>query len=450
MFTGDMSPRRGIMRFAIVLLLGAIFPLTTVANREARALADRPASAGWGLQAPFELDPIGPAEGASFSADGRFLVFSSVPSDASQYHVMWLDRRTGETTLVSVSPTGAPGNGWHGEPAISADGRYVAFASSSSNLVPGDTPGSTDIFVRDLTSSVTVRISAAPNGLQANNNSFSPDISDDGRLVSFVSHASNLVAGDSNDAADVFVHDRRTGLTRRVSVSSSGRQANEASHLDARMSGDGSVVAFTSWASNLVPRDSNEQADVFVHDLRAGTTERVSVSSLGRQGNGASFLGANISRDGRYIPFSSAASNLVPRDTNGAVDAYLHDRVAGQTIRVSVSSTGRQGNGDSQGAAVSDDGRYVTFPSLAFNLTAGDASTGDTLTDGDVFARDLVRGRTVRVSLTAEGEPPEFGSGGTLISPDGRHVGFWTTARFIVAGIDPQAHAILYLADLST
>lgn len=438
---------RGIIRIAIALLIGAVFLLTTVANQEARALAHRPASAGWSLQPPFELDAIGPAEDASFSADGRFLVFTSVSSGAS--HVVRLDRSTGETTLVSVSPTGAPGNGWNGEPAISADGRYVAFASMSSNLVPGDTIGSRDIFVRDLSSGVTVRISAAPNGVQANNNSFSPDISDDGHLVSFVSHASNLVAGDSNGAADVFVHNRLTGLTRRVSVSSSGRQANEASHLDARISGNGRIVAFTSWASNLVPRDSNGQADVFVHDLRAGTTERVSVSGLGRQGNGASFLGANISRDGRYIPFSSAASNLVVRDTNGAVDAYLHDRATGRTIRVSVSSSGRQGNGDSQGAAVSDDGRYVTFPSLASNLSAGDISTGDTIRDSDVFVRDLVRARTARVSLTAEGEPPEFGSGGTLISPDGRHVGFWTAAN-IVAGIDPQAYPVLYLVDLST
>jgi Tol biopolymer transport system component len=203
---------------------------------------------------------------------------------------------------------------------------------------------------------------------------------------------------------DVFVHDRVTGQTSRVSVSSSGEQGNGESRFPS-LSADGRYVAFESLASNLVPSDTNGTPDVFIHDRVTGQMTRVSVSSSGEEGNGNSSE-ASVSANGRYVAFHSSASNLVPGDTNGTWDVFVHDRVTGQTSRVSVSSSGEQGNGNSYEANISPDGRYVAFGSAASNLVPGDTNgtpdvfvhdrvgypswiPGDTDRDGDVDLVDL-------------------------------------------------------------
>ncbi len=291
------------------------------------------------------------------------------------------DRQTGAIEVVSVSSDGAHGNGRSYEPSISADGRYVAFESDATNLVPGDTNGSNDIFVHDRQTGVTERVSVSSDGAQGNQYSYYPFISADGRYVAFESRATNLVPGDTNISYDVFVHDRQTGVTERVSVSSGGTQGKNNSQHPA-ISADGRYVAFMSYASNLVPGDTNGTYDVFVRDQQTGVTERVSVSSDGTQGNSISYA-PSISGDGRYVALSSYASNLVPGDTNGTSDIFVRHRQTGVTERVSVSSGGTQGNGDSRVPAISADGRYVAFESDASYLVPGDTNGA-----WGVFVRD--------------------------------------------------------------
>ncbi|MGB7895074.1 MAG: calcium-binding protein, partial [Microcoleus sp.] len=178
-------------------------------------------------------------------------------------------------TRVSVDSAGNPGNSDSNAYSISADGRFVAFQSQASNLVPGDTNNKNDIFVRDLSTNTTTRVSVDSAGIQGNNDSFNPSISADGRFVAFASF-SNLVPGDTNNQPDIFVRDLLSNTTTRVSVDSAGNQGNSLSNNSA-ISADGRFVAFQSYASNLVPGDTNNQFDIFVRDLSTNTTTRASV-----------------------------------------------------------------------------------------------------------------------------------------------------------------------------
>ncbi len=218
----------------------------------------------------------------------------------------------------------------------------------------------------------------------------------DGRYVAFASFASNLVPGDTNSLTDVFVHDRQTGKTTRASVDSAGGEANGISILPA-ISADGRFVTFTSFASNLVPGDTNSLTDVFVHDRQTGKTTKVSVDSAGGEANGISFNHV-ISADGRFVAFTSLASNLVPGDHNGLRDIFVHDRQTGETTRVSVDSAGGEANGSSMFPAISADGRFVAFTSFAFNLVAGDHNGLR-----DVFVQDRQTGETTRVNADSAG-----------------------------------------------
>ncbi len=273
---------------------------------------------------------------------------------------------------VSVASDGTQANSSSTVVTVSADGRYVAFESIASNLVSGDTNGVRDIFVHDRQTGQTTRISVASDGTQANGNSFSPALSADGRFVAFDSFANNLVSGDTNGLNDIFVHDRQTGQTTHVSVASDSTWGNSSSARPA-LSADGRYVAFDSFANNLVSGDTNNFQDVFVHDRQTGQTTRVSVAGDGSQGNSPSFSVA-ISADGRYIVFGSASNNLVSGDTNGASDIFVHDRQTGQTTRVSVALSGAQSNSPSRGPAISADGRHVAFESDASNLVGGDTN----------------------------------------------------------------------------
>src|SRR5438034_1099294 len=243
------------------------------------------------------------------------------------------------TERVSVASGGTTeGNDTSLGSALSADGRFVAFTSAAPDLVAGDTNGVSDVFVHDRQTGATERVSVDSAGTQGNGESTDVALSADGRFVAFTSAAPDLVTGDTNGVADVFVHDRQTGTTERVSVDSAGTQANGAG-TGVALSADGRFVAFTSAAPDLVAGDTNGAADVFVHDRQTGRTERVSVDSAGTQANGASCGGA-LSADGRFVAFASAAPDLVAGDTNGAADVFVHDRQTGTTERVSVDSAG--------------------------------------------------------------------------------------------------------------
>jgi hypothetical protein len=373
---------------------------------------------------------------SALSADGRYVAFHSsasnlVAGDTNDRDDVFVhDRATGETTRVSVASGGTQANDTSLRPALSADGRYVAFHSSASNLVAGDTNGGFDLFVHDRQTGQTTRVSVGTGGTQSNGDSLRPVLSADGRHVAFHSLASNLVAGDTNLTWDVFVHDRQTGQTVRVSVTSDGTQGDNFSS-DPALSADGRYVAFSSSASNLVAGDTNAVSDAFVHDRQTAQTMRVSVASGGAQGNGEGAWPV-LSADGRYVAFMSMSSNLVAGDTNGANDAFVHDRQTGQTTRVSVASGGGQGNGFSDVPRLSADGRYVVFRSAASNLV-----TGDTNNALDVFVHDRVTLETTRVSVASDGTQSNSpGNAGNfpVFSADGRYVAFWSPASNLVPG----------------
>jgi Tol biopolymer transport system component len=318
------------------------------------------------------------ASAPSASANGLVVAFDSAATNLvggdtnGALDVFVRDRSTGRTERVSVTSRGKQADGSSAGPAVSDDGRFVAFDSAAANLVPGDTNGRTDVFVRDRLTGATSRVSVAADGTQADNVSFGAALSADGRLVAFVSDASNLVAQPAS-GRQVYVKDRVTGGIERVSVSSAGEPAQGFTTPPA-ISGDGRVVAFAAGASNLVPDDTNGLLDVFAHDRVTGATERVSVDSAGAQAaDGSSFL-ADLDGDGSVVAFASEASNLVAGDTNGVRDAFVHDRVTGATERVSVDSAGGQANAASTDPDISADGSTTAFFSAATNLVAVDTN----------------------------------------------------------------------------
>ena len=276
-----------------------------------------------------------------------------------------------------MSSAGVLGDSYSAYPSISADGRYVAFSSPATNLMPGDSHGTDQVYLRDRVAGTTTCLSVSADGAMGSAQSTDPSISADGHVVAFWSWAPDLVPGDTNANPDVFVRDLRTGTTERVSVSTAGIQAAGGSWY-AALSGDGRYVAFRSAASNLVPGDTNARGDVFVHDRVAGSTERVSLASDGSQANGNSFTTtACISRHGRYVVFQSDATNLSAADVNGTlVDVFVHDRLTGVTEMVSVSSAGVGGDNGSRDPAISADGSSVVFETRAANLVAGVTTGG--------------------------------------------------------------------------
>jgi Tol biopolymer transport system component len=381
------------------------------------------------------------------SADGRYVAFDSdttnlVTGDTNNRSDVFVrDRQTNLTTRVSVDSTGIQGNDSSWFPSISADGRYVAFWSSATNLVGNDTNGTYDVFVHDRQLGQTSRVSVGLAGAQGNGGSYSPSLSADGRYVAFWSYANDLVSGDTNGWADVFVHDRQLSLTTRVSVDSGGGQANFSCNYPS-LSADGRYVAFESSAGNLAPGDDplSQIPDIFVHDRQTGLTTRVSADSNGVKGISGS-MRPSISANGRYVAFESLAPNLVPGDTNNASDVFVHDRQTSQTIRISVTSSGVQGDYISGDAAISADGRHVAFASLATNLVAGD--TNNLI---DVYVRDLQLGQTSRVSVSTAGTQANQGSVSPSLSSDGRCVAFDSVATNLVS-FDSNGTSDVFLRD---
>jgi hypothetical protein len=365
------------------------------------------------------------------SFDGRFVAFSSfsnnlVEGDTNISDDIFVrDRETGETTRVSIASDGSQADYWSYYSSLSADGSMVAFDSYATNLVPGDTNMEDDIFVHNRDTGETSMVSVASDGTQGNRSSVVPSISADGRYVAFESDAFNLVLGDNNARRDIFVHDRDTGETTRVSVSSNGTEANGWSYY-AEISADGRYVAFESDASNLVEGDNNARSDVFVHDRQTGETTRVSVASDGTEGNEGSNR-ASLSADGHYVAFFSYASNLVEGDTNSNFDVFVHDRVSGETVRVSVSSDGAQGLYRSADPSISQDGRYVAFYSESNNLVEDDYNFYP-----DIFLHDMLSGETTLVSVASDGTQADMYSFHPSISGNGLVVGFGSDATNLV------------------
>jgi Tol biopolymer transport system component len=431
------------MKMMRACLLAVAVAMAAAAPAGAVGITERVSVATGGMQANDA------SSGVAISAGDRYVAFYSpasnlVPGDSNGLADVFVrDRRTGATERVSVATGGGQADGASFRPAISANGRWVAYLSAASNLVAGDTNQAIDVFVRDRVAGVTQRVSLADAGFgqgagQADADSGDPAISADGRYVAFESFASNLVPDDSNGVRDLFVHDRATGSTERVSITVGGEQANGESLL-AAISADGRYVGFTSNASNLVAEDGNSNYDVFVHDRHGGGTERVSVGSGGEEANAFSARTA-ISADGRYVAFDSDASNLATGDSN-LTDVFVHDRQTGATERVSVATGGTQAAGDSIVSAISADGRHVVFKSFAPNLVSGDTNGVQ-----DVFVHDRQSGTTERVSVATNGGQANSDSVLGAISADGSHVAFMSFASNLVAG-DTNGGADIFVRD---
>jgi PKD repeat protein len=282
-----------------------------------------------------------------------------------------LNTTSGVISRVSVA-TGEDlaGNGASLDPAVNDNGNYVAFRSAADNLVGSDTNEAWDVFVRYRQVSQTVRASVATDGAQADADSGPPAISGSGFQVAFASLATNLVAGDTNGVSDIFVRDLATAQTHRLSLASDRTQAN-GDCARPSISRDARFVVFESAATNLVSGDTNNQVDIFLRDRETDETIRMNLASDGSQANGGSCC-ATISSDGRLVTFTSEADNLVAGDTNGVADVFLHDRVAETTVRISRPSPGEEADAGSGAAAMDADGSFIAFESSATNLVPDD------------------------------------------------------------------------------
>jgi Tol biopolymer transport system component len=384
---------------------------------------------------------------AAISADGRYVAFYSsatnlVPGDTNGARDVFLrDTGTGKTTRVSVDSSGAQANGDSFAPSITADGRYVAFYSDASNLVAGDTNNADDVFVHDTQTGATARVSIGAGG-QADGGSYSPSISADGRYVAFLSDATNLVPGDTNRLRDVFVHDSVTGATTRVDVSTSGDQALGGPSASPVISADGRFVAFSSFAYSLIMVDTNFESDIFVHDMQTGTTTRVSVDDGGFEVDGNSF-DPSLSADGRFVAFDSDAFSLVPEDANDSIDVFVYDQATGLQQRVSVDDAGGEADDSSQRPSISSDGRFVAFSSEASNLVPGD--TNGSIDD---FVHDTISGATTRISVTSSGADSDGDSLRPALSANGHFAAFDSQATNLVGG-DTNGFSDVFLRDVT-
>jgi Tol biopolymer transport system component len=326
-----------------------------------------------------------------------------------------------DTDFVSLTPQGTlPMTGASGSVAafgVSADGSVIAFTSFATDVIPGVT-SSGQTYVRDRRHATTLLASQSSSGVEGNSQSIPMDVSWSGRWILFRSQAGNLDPLDVNPAADVFLRDLESDTTSIVSLGAGGQPANAAAGYFGAVSGDGRVVAFDSWASNWVAGDANNVRDVYRRDRTTGAIELVSVALGGGAGNGESFV-PHMSDDGRFVVFASAASDLVPGDSNGRRDCFLRDVAVGTTILLSADVSGAGSNGDSNSPEVSNDGRFVAFESAATDLVAGDTNSAT-----DVFVRDVIAGTTQRVSLGLGGVELDHMSTQACMSADGTLIAF--------------------------
>ena len=384
----------------------------------------------------------------ALSSDGAFVAFSTDATntfllDGNAATDIWRQSAAGALERVSLTTAGSATNGASFAPSISADGRYVAFGSLATNLTLNDSNDFPDIFRRDMLTGAVLLVSANPDGLPANSLSFAPTISADGRYVAYLSPATDLVPGDLNGSIDTFITDLVTGQHRLVSTAADGTQASAGSINRPSLSAQARFVAFDSAAANLTAGDANSRDDVFVKDLLTGAIVRASEGPAG-EAMGGGFEGdlrPALSADGRYVVFATMAG-LLAADTNGARDIYRKDLLTGALARVSVTATGVQGNAESRDATLSADGRLVSFTSLAGNL-----ATGDGAGSADIFVKDMVTGTLTLLSSNAAGTPGFGQSVNAAISADGGTIVFASTAPDLIAA-DGNATQDVFAAGL--
>ncbi len=371
------------------------------------------------------------------SGDGHYVAYHNLPTPLSgpvNDQIYLRDSVSNMTTLVSPDwSNAAPGNGPSINPQITPDGQYVVFESVASDLVSNDINGATsDVFIRNRTNATCelVSVNAAGTG-SANGDSHNPSVSADGRYVAFETFAGNLGPADSNNHYDVYLRDRMTESNILCSPTLAGGNGGNNDSFDALISSNGATVVFFSYATDLIAGDTNSEGNLFAFNVATRAVQIVGVNSNGAPGNGSSFEAA-VSADGRYVVFYSTSSDLVPNDNNQNGDVFLRDLVAGTTQLISITCNGGgSGNNLSEYPQISADDRYVTFHSYATDLTPGDFS----LDSGSVFRRDLQAGSTVLVSedlsLFGEGNGNSYNP---TISDDGSVVSFLSLASDLILG----------------
>ncbi len=431
-----------------VLLSGVIF--LSLWGRAAEALTQRVSEVGAGLETTdLSLAP-------TIDDFGRYIAFESyapnlveAPELTPRFKSIFrTDRNTGLTVLVSVAPGLVAPDGDSYNSSISGNGLTVAFESRATNLITNDSNGREDIFYSQVATSLITRVSISTNGVQANNTSFEPSISQDASLIAFGSYATNLIDGftDNNNRTDLFVRDISKLTTTRITNGLSNAQANGDSFAPAvsKNTSGRYYVAFESRATNLVVGDTNNAYDIFVYDSNPSgspTISRVSVGVGGAQANGSSY-GATISNDGRYVAFYSTASNLVSGDTNNQWDVFVHDRSTGVTSIVSKTSSGTLGNALSWYPDISGAGNFITYYSLASNF-----SSNDTNQAFDVFLYDRLTGVTKLLSTGLSG-PANDSSQDPVLSGDGKQIAYWSFAtNLIPSDTNNQGDVFIYKPD---
>ncbi len=434
-------PRRLPVGSAAVTATRAIAVTTMVASPAVGPARAAAAPAVTIRVAPPGVDPNGASGDPSFGGASGYLAFASQATNlgpavgqAGISNIYTFDV-VGHTVGLVSAGLGRPANGPSVTPSMSASGQVVAFASRATNLVPNTHKHISDVFVRFGTGPIHL-LSAGFGGVQPDASSSQPVISANGRYVAFRSSADDLVPGDDNDASDIFVVDLLTRAVTRADVSSRGRQAKGDAY-NPSISADGSLISFTSDASNLVRGDRNRVADVFVHDMRTGVTRRVSVSSRGHEQNAsvpAPFQQiSDLSADGGSIVFDSNATNLVAGPRAHHTEVFRRDLVSGRTTIVSLGARGRPANNDSFAPSTSAHGGVTVFESFADNLVR------PWVPNENVFVRDAARSSMSTVDVSPTGGPrgPEVDQQllqQAAVSPDGLFVAFVSGADNLVAG----------------
>lgn len=387
----------------------------------------------------------GSSQNPSLSANGRFVAFQSTATDltspssvADSQNVFVRDVKSKKTILVTRGASGTGGDGESFAASISGNGKFVAYESAATDLLAGpDTNGHDDVFVTEVKTGNTVLVSMNAGGTGGGNDDSSAACVDkDGGVIAFGSRATDLVAQSAGGATDdVFVRDMKLGTTTLVSANQAGDSGGDGDSLFPHISEDGRFVAFTSYADDLEPIGGGSGSRVFLRDVQAGTTALVSVNQAGTaSGNEGSGEGG-VSQGGRFVVFDSYASDLVTlKASSVSIDVFVRDMSTGTTRLVSVNQEGTGGgNGDSFEPSISADGRYVLFASHATDLVA-DGGLGRS----QVYVRDLKKGKTTLVSFNADRTGPSDGQaymiGYPCFTPNGKTAAFESTANDLVTG----------------
>ncbi len=443
---------RRVLSFSVIFV--AVFLATAVLLAAAVEVRNPElASAGtggiWGDGSSFH---------ASLSADGRYVTFESWarnwaydhPSSENWVDIFVHDRQTNTTTKVSYGVGGQLTDHDSLDPVLSADGRYVAYISYATNLVPNDTNGDQwlleglDVFVYDMNTGGTQRVSLDYNGNQIDANS-AGIITPDGRYILFISNGNHIAPDDvsnPNNKTAMYLRDWHTGSVERITYATDGSSFPNDGIEHFAASYDGRYVVYSSDASNLVGGDTNGQMDIFLYDHMTGVTKRISRSQSGQQGNGRSAQPV-ITSDGQYVVFRSFADNLVPGDTNGESDVFLYTVATGEIERVSVTSSGGQANGESKDPSVCDNGRYLSYTSYASNIVPGD-------TNGvwDAFLYDVERGETIVVSKGTGGVWGNARAHRSSLAPGCGFITFASDATNIISG-DNNGNRDIFIEEIA-